>query len=168
MQLFKISRFAESKISILSRFMGIIAICVLVVMMLFTVLNVVMRGFFDSPIPGDVELTEVWMICVGFLGLAWCGIKGMHIKVDLVVSFLPKRIQSIFDSFGYLLGLGITILLAWRSFVDGIANKEMNFLSATLEFPIYPFYMIVGIGYSVLCCAILVLLVRSISEGLKK
>lgn len=168
MLLSKISRFIESKINFLSRLMGIIAICVLVLMMLFTVLNVVMRAFFNSPIPGDVELIEVGMVCVGFLGLAWCALRGMHISVDLVVSFLPKRIQAVFDSFGYLIGLGISILLAWRGFLEGIGNRDLNSLSATLGFPMYPFYWVVALGYGVLCLAILVLLVRSLSEAIKK
>ena len=168
MGLSRISKFTESKINVLSRFMGIIAICVLVLMMLFTVLNVVMRAFFNSPIPGDVELTEVGMICVGFLGLAWCAVKGMHIRVDLVVSFLPKRPQAIIDSFGYLMGLGITVLLAWRGFVEGQGYRELKNLSASLGFPIYPFYWILSVGYGVLCLAIFVLLFRSISEALKK
>jgi len=148
--------------------MGVIAICVLVVMMLFTVLNVVMRAFFNSPIPGDVELSEVAMVCVGFLGLAWCALKGMHIRVDLVVSLLPKRIQAVIDSFGYLMGLGITILLTWRGFAEGQSYRELDIRSASLDFPIFPFYWIVALGYAVLCLAILVLLVRSLSEAIKK
>jgi TRAP-type C4-dicarboxylate transport system permease small subunit len=167
-QFSKISEFIESKIDILSRLMGIVAICILVVMMLFTVLNVVMRAFFNSPIPGDVELIEVWMVCVGFLGLAWCALRGMHISVDLVVTFLPKRIQAVFDSFGYLVGLGICILIAWRSLEEGIANREMHNLSATLGFPIFPFYWVTTVGYGVLCLSILVLVVRSLSEAMKK
>ena len=168
MPLAKISKFIEGKINLLSRFTGIVAIFVLVVMMFFTVLNVVMRAFFNSPIPGDVELIEVGMVCVGFLSLAWCAIRGMHISVDLVVSFLPKRIQAVFDIFGYLLGLGIFILLSWRAVAEGIANRELNNLSATLSFPIFPFYWVTALGYAVLCLAIMVLLVRSLSGALKK
>jgi TRAP-type C4-dicarboxylate transport system permease small subunit len=168
MLLLKISQFIESKINILSRVLGITAICVLVVMMFFTVLNVVMRAFFNSPIPGDVELIEVGMVCVGFLSLAWCAIRGMHISVDLVVSFLPRRIQAGFDSFSYVIGLGIFMLLAWRSFLEGIANREMHNLSATLGFPIFPFYWATALGYGVLCLAILILIVRSLSGIIKK
>jgi TRAP-type transport system small permease protein len=168
MLLLKVSRFIESKIDMLSRFMGIIAIFVLVVMMLFTVLNVVMRAVFNSPIPGDVELIEVGMVCVGFLGLAWCALRGMHISVDLVVSFFPRRVQAVFDVFSYVIGLAISILMAWRGFLEGIANRDLNNMSATLGFPIYPFYWVTATGYAVLCLAILVLLVKSISEAVNK
>ena len=168
MQLVQITRSIGSKIDLVSRILGIIAIGVLVVMMLFTVLNVVMRGAFNAPIPGDVELIEVWMVCVGFLGLAWCAIRGMHVKVDLIVSRFPRRVQAAFDIFSYLLGLGITVLLSYRAFVEGVANREMNNLSSTLRFPIYNFYWVVGIGYAGLCLALLVLLARSVLEVGKK
>ena len=164
----KLGSMIEEKIELLSRLMGIIAICVLVVMMLFTVLNVIMRAFFNDPIPGDVELIEVGMVCVGFLGLAWCALRGMHVRVDLVVSFLPKRLQHIVDIFGHLLGLVISFLLGWQSIWEGVGNKAMHNLSSTLGFPIYPFYWVVSVGYGVLCLSILVLLAKSIAELLKK
>jgi TRAP-type C4-dicarboxylate transport system permease small subunit len=160
----KIAQFAEGDIEILSKILGIVAIGVLVAMMLFTVLDVVLRAFFNRPIRGDVELIEVGMVCTSFLGLAWCAMKGMHIKVDLVVSFLPTRVKGIIDIFGYLLGVGICALLAWQGFLEGIANLKMNNVSATLEFPIFPFYWVVALGFAALCLAILVLLTRSLAE----
>ena len=65
-------QFIENKIYALSRIMGIIAIAVLVAMMLFTVLDIFLRAFFNKPIPGDVEIIERSMVCVGFFWLAWC------------------------------------------------------------------------------------------------
>lgn len=167
MRIKKIAHFAERDIEVLSRILGMFAIGVLVAMMLFTVLDVVLRAFFNSPIRGDVELIEVGMVCTSFLGLAWCAMKGKHIKVNLVVSFLPTRVQWVIDSFGYLLGIGICALLAWQGFLEGIANWEMNTVSATLEFPIFPFYWVVALGFAGLCLAILVLLARTLTEVIR-
>jgi TRAP-type C4-dicarboxylate transport system permease small subunit len=164
MRIKKIAQFAESEIEVLSKILGIVAIGVLVAMMLFTVLDVFLRAFFNRPIRGDVELIEVGMVCTSFLGLAWCAMQGMHIKVDLVVSFLPTRVRGIIDIFGYLLGVGMSALLAWQGFLEGIANWKMNTVSATLEFPLFPFYWVVALGFAALCLAILVLLTRSLTE----
>ncbi|MFC1532922.1 TRAP transporter small permease [Thermodesulfobacteriota bacterium] len=167
MQIKKMARFAENKIYALSRILGIIAIAVLVAMMLFTVLDIFLRAFFNKPIPGDVEIIERSMVFVGFFGLAWCAMRGMHIKVDLVVAFLPKRVQSVIDSFNYILGLGVCTFFTWFSFLEGIANREMNSVTNILRVPLYPFYWIVTFGYGALCLAILVLLARSLKEGIK-
>ena len=167
MQIKKATQFAESKIYALSRIMGIIAIAVLVAMMLFTVLDIFLRAFFNKPIPGDVEIIERSMVFVGFFGLAWCAMRGMHIKVDLVVSFMPKRAQDIISSFNYLLGLGVCIFFTLYSFLEGIANKEMNSVTAILRVPLFPFYWFVAFSYAVLCLVILVLLARSLTEAIK-
>lgn len=167
MSIIYLAQRVENTIKALSRILGIVAIGVLVAIMLFTVLNVFLRALFNRPLAGDVELIEVGMVCASFLALAWCAIKGMHIRVDLVVSFLPKRAQGIIDFFGYLIGLGICLLLAWEGFLEGHANLELNSLSATLRFPIFPFYWIVALGYAVLCLTILVLLARSLMEAIK-
>ena len=167
MQINKVARFAETKIYALSRIMGIIAIAVLVAMMLFTVLDIFLRAFFNHPIPGDVEIIERSMVCVGFFGLAWCALRGMHIKVDLVVGFMPKRVQSIIDIFNCLLGLFLCIFVAWFSFAESLANLEMKSVTSILRVPLFPFYWFVTVGYGVLFLAILVLLARSLMEAVK-
>jgi TRAP-type C4-dicarboxylate transport system permease small subunit len=148
--------------------LGIIAIGTLVAMMLFTVANVVLRAFFNRPIPGDAELIEIAMVCTGFLGVAWCALKGKHIRVDLFVSFLPKRAQDIIDVLGYIAILGVSVIIAWQSIIEGLANRQMDRLSPSLEIPIFPFNWVTGLGYGVLCLALLVLIAKSIREVLKK
>ncbi len=167
MQIRKMAQFAESKIYALSRIMGIIAIAVLVAMMLFTVLDIFLRAFFNKPIPGGVEIIERSMVFVGFFGLAWCAMRGMHIKVDLIVTFLPKRAQNVIDSFNYILGFGVCIFFTWFSFLEGIANREMNAVTAILRVPLFPFYWFVTFSFAVLCLAILVLLARSLTEAIR-
>jgi TRAP-type C4-dicarboxylate transport system permease small subunit len=161
-------RSAEGKIYSLSRFLGIIAIVILVAMMLFTVLNVVLRAFFNRPIPGDVELIEIAMVCTGFLGLAWCAVKERHIRVDLLVQFFPKRAQGIIDTIGYIGALGACVIIAWQSINEGLANREMETATASLNIPIFPFYWVTAAGYSLLCFALLVLIVRAIRKGVTK
>jgi TRAP-type C4-dicarboxylate transport system permease small subunit len=114
-----------------------------------------------------VDVIEIGMVAVGFLGLSLCAMREMHVKVDLVVSLLPKRAQRIIVSFGYLIGLGICILLSWQAFQEGIAVRELNTLSSTLEIPVFPFYWVVALGFALLCLAILVFLARSLTQAIK-
>jgi TRAP-type C4-dicarboxylate transport system permease small subunit len=163
----ELAQLAESNIQRLSRIAGIIAIGILVGMMLFTVLDVFLRAVFNRPLPGSVDVIEIGMVAVGFLGLSLCAMREMHVKVDLVVSLLPKRAQRIIVSFGYLIGLGICILLSWQAFQEGIAVRELNTLSSTLEIPVFPFYWVVALGFALLCLAILVFLARSLTQAIK-
>lgn len=165
MGIIRIAQCARARINGLSRLLGIIAIVILVAMMLFTVLNVVLRSFFNHPIPGDVELIEVAMVCTSFLGLAWCAIKERHIRVDLLVQFFPQKAQGIVELIGYIGALGASIIISWQSVNEGLANKEMNRLTASLGIPVYPFYLITAVGFGALSLALLVLIIRAARKG---
>lgn len=165
MGIIRIAQCARARINGLSRLLGIIAIVILVAMMLFTVLNVVLRSFFNHPIPGDVELIEVAMVCTSFLGLAWCAIKERHIRVDLLVQFFPQKAQGIVELIGYIGALGASIIISWQSVNEGLANKEMNRLTASLGIPVYPFYFITAVGFGALSLALLVLIIRAARKG---
>ena len=165
MGIIKIAQCARNRINGLSRLLGIIAIVILVAMMLFTVINVILRSFFNHPIPGDVELIEVAMVCTSFLGLAWCAIKERHIRVDLLVQFFPQKAQGIVELIGYIGALGATIIISWQSVNEGLANKEMNRLTASLGIPVYPFYFITAVGFGALSLALLVLIIRAARKG---
>lgn len=158
----------EEKINALSRFLGVIAIGILLAMMLFTVANVFLRAVFNRPIPGDVELIEIAMVCTSFLGLAWCAIKGKHIRVDLLVMNFPQRARGVIDAVGYVLALGTCIVISLQSFIEGLANRDINRLSASLGIPIFPFYWVTALGFGVLCLALLVLIARAVRKAVEK
>ena len=159
---------AGSKINGISRALGVLSIVILLAMMLFTVVNVVLRAFFSRPIPGDVELIEVGMVCAGFLGMAWCAVKDRHVRVDLLMQFFPKRARGIIDSFGYVGGMICFIIIAWHSINEGIANKAIGRATASLGIPVYPFYWVTAVGFGALALAIVILLKKSIIEGFGK
>lgn len=162
------ARSAEGIIDAISRVLGIISIVFLLAMMLLTVSDVVLRKFFNSPIFGSVELIEIMMVITGFLGLAWCALKGGHIKVDLIVESMPRRWQGIIDSFIYILSFGICIILAWRSISESNFIREMNNTTPSLDIPLFPFYYVLTAGFTMLSLTILVLLVKSVKKALKK
>lgn len=151
----------------ISRGLGLIAICVLVVMMILTVLDVFLRRVFNSPIPFSIELIEFMMVFTGFLGLAWCAKSDSHIRVDLIVSKMPTRAQGIIDSLCYLAGFGICGIIAWRSVMESLAIQELHTESSVLGIPIFPFYLVVAAGYAALSLSILISLARSLKEAVK-
>ena len=151
----------------ISRGFGIIAIFILVLMMLFTVTDVILRKIFNTPIPGGLELIEFMMIFTGFLGLAWCALSGMHIRVDLVVSKMSRRTQGIIDSLCHFTGISMSIIIAWRSILEGLATRQLHTESAVLAIPIFPFYFVLATGFAVLGLSILILLLRALKEAFK-
>ena len=168
----RLGQSAEKIVTRIANAAGMASTVLVVVMMMLTVSDVFLRYVLDSPIKGSMELTEYLMVCVGTLGLAWCALQGAHIKVDLVVSKFPQRVQKYIDSFNYVLLIGVAGLIAWQTFVRAGTVQRLGVASAMLEIPQYPFVIVVTISYFLLFLTAIMLLIHAISylmaKGAKK
>jgi TRAP-type C4-dicarboxylate transport system permease small subunit len=159
---------AESAIRIVSRISNTLAMGVLVIMMLLTVADVLLRYIFRRPILGTVELTEYMMIPVVFLAVPWCAIKGGHAKIDLVVERLPPKAQAIFDIVAGLIGFFMISLICWQGFLES-KNMWVSHIGADmLNVPTYPFYLIVAAGAFLFALVLLVYIIRNVERVLQK
>lgn len=168
MWLRKSARSAETIINQVSRVVGAIAVVFLVLMMLLTVADVFLRYVFSAPIKGSLELTEFCMVIAGFLGIAWCAVKRGHVKVDLIVSHMPTQAQGITDTVTMLLAMTVIPLVAWRAFAQAKYIMVENFVSPSLNIPEFPFYMVMGIGYTLIFLVVITVLIEYIIKALKR
>ena len=149
----------------LSRVLDYLAGAVLVAMMLLTVSDVCLRYFLGRPIIGATELTENMMVCLAFFALAWCAVQQGHLRVDLVMSRFSPRIQAVCDSITLTAGLIMVALIAWRSFMEGLAVQEMNIISSLLKIPAFPFYYVMAVGCALLCLVMAIQLIQNINKA---
>ena len=63
-----------------------------------------------------------------------------------------------------LAGLGLVALLAWRSFMEGLAVQDLNLISSLIKIPAYPFYYVISAGCAMLCLVMTV----QVGEHFKK
>ena len=101
----------------IARWLNFIAGVFLAAMMILTGVDVAMRYFFNHPIPGSYEIIEFMMPMVVALGLAFCTLNDGHVRVDLVTSLMPKRVQQLMQSAAYLTMLCVFAIIAWQSVV---------------------------------------------------
>jgi len=141
---------------------GMASTTLLGVMMMLTVADVVLRYIFNRPIMGSMELTEYLMVCVGTLGLAWCALEGAHIKVELIVSRFPQRLQKFVDSFNYVLLIGVSGVIASQTFVRARTVRRLHVASAMLDVPQHPFVLVTTFSYLLLFLTAIMLLVHAI------
>lgn len=145
-----------------------VAVVVLACMMMFTVTDVCLRYFFNNPIMGSNQTTEFMMVVVSFLGLAWCALKGMHIKVNLIVGRFSGKTQSIFDTINHIIVIGVCALIASQLWRETLVVRAAGRASDLTDIPYYPFYFIAGFGYFLLFFIVISLLVQSITKALKR
>ena len=111
--------------------------------------EVIARNLFSFGIPFAVEYSEYAVPIVGLVGAAYALNKGDHVSADLVIAKIPAAPRRWILLLGYVLGLGLMVLLASQSFVMAFLNIKMNALALypTLTPLGYP-QLVMGIGFS--------------------
>ncbi|OGO16660.1 MAG: hypothetical protein A2Z02_04830 [Chloroflexi bacterium RBG_16_48_7] len=164
----KLAKACENVIDRLSQWLGILATVFVMSIMVLTVIDVLLRFLLNHPIVGSVELCEYFIVMGGFLGAAWCAVKGGHVKVGMIVDRLSPRAQCIADVVNYFLGIIVIPLVSWRLFVQGDNVRIEDITSSNLEIPAFPFYYLASIGFALLSLVILVQLIKSIMRLLNR
>lgn len=149
----------------ISEIMGFIAIISLLIMMMLTVFDVTGRYFFSRPVLGCTEITELLMVCVGFLGLALCALQDRHVKIDILVNLFPERVQKILHSFNFIVVVVVTAFISWQTFIEA---PQVHRKTLLLNIPQSPFYSLTGFSYLMMSLIAIVLLVKSIQRMVKR
>jgi TRAP-type C4-dicarboxylate transport system permease small subunit len=149
------------------RVFGMVAMGIIVVMMLLTVTEVIMRYSLRRVIFGSMEITEFLMVAL-VLAMAWCALQGKHVRVELVVTRFSPRVQAIIGSFTYVLSLGFCFLLTWRNAAEALRIQQAHEITNLLNLPKYPFYFIISFGFAILFVVIVPLLVETVTKAVKR
>lgn len=132
-----------------------VAVAVLFVMMALTGIDVGGRYIFKHPMPGSMELTEVFMAMVVGLSLAYCALEKGHVRVDVILSRLPPRTQIYLDFVAHFVFLGLFVIMTWRTLLRSLTMIKQDLITQVLFIPVPPFAFIVTIGFAVLCIVLL-------------
>jgi TRAP-type C4-dicarboxylate transport system permease small subunit len=146
-------------IRIVSRLLGYIAAVILGFMMILTVVDVFFRYVLNAPLTGAIEMSELLMVVLVFPALGWIAIERSHIRVDLLVSTWPKRVQFIVEIITLLLALGTYAYITWQSILE---SMEANMATSLLSIPEAPFHWVMTAGFFMLCLAIVSLVVEDV------
>ena len=135
----------------------------LMALMGLTTADVVMRYVFSAPVFGAQDVSELILLVVVFLALAYCGRQGGHVAVDLVVGRFSAPARRWTDAAVRLAGGLMMVVLAWRAWLAGLDAAAMEDTSNLLAIPYRPFYVVMAAGAALYA---LVLLVESLAAAL--
>ena len=129
-------------------------ICLLL-LMAFTVIDVVLRYVFNAPLRSVYEFTEFMMALIVFLGIAYCGWTGGHIAVDLFAKWLDRPSLRFLPALLSFVGAALFALIAYRVTLETIATIDQ--FSNLLRWPHYPFRFTAAFGSAMLAIVLTVL-----------
>jgi TRAP-type C4-dicarboxylate transport system permease small subunit len=137
----------------------------LIVLMTITVVDIVGRNLGILYLQGVIEISNLTIVFLGFLGLAYCFNVGGHIVVDLATSTAPPRLTMILDGIWNLVASGIYALTAFLVLNEGLATAASGEVSANLQWSPLTFFLPCVLGAavtSVTCLALAVKTFRSL------
>lgn len=109
------------------------------------------RYFFNSPISGVYEISEIYlMIAIVFLGLAYTQRNKAHVRVGLVLELLPSRVRVALDVFYYLAAAVVFACITYVSAHNGWNNiVNQRWTTGVVQIPTGPSWLIVSAGSGV-------------------
>jgi TRAP-type C4-dicarboxylate transport system permease small subunit len=122
----------------LERGLGYVAALALFGMMVLTFADVVGRKF-GSSIAGSLELTELLMLVVIFVGLPIASLKGEHVFFDLLDQFLPEYLRRIQSALANAICAALLLGAAWLVWGRAARTAVQGDITAQLAITIAPF-----------------------------
>jgi len=131
--------------------------------MIFSILpDVFARNFLGISIAGVSEFNVALLVTLVFVGLAGAQVQGSHFRVSLIDSILGEsrafRVTRIFTA---AISIAIFSLTLKATSVQAISSaKRGEYTFGDVQFPIWPFKIIVSVGIFMLLVQLVVDLMR--------
>jgi TRAP-type C4-dicarboxylate transport system permease small subunit len=128
---------------------NLVAAFAIIMLMVLGVLQIVLRTVFNTPISGYIDLVELSMASMAFLGAAYCQRLGNHIRMELLVSRLKGRTLWAMEAMGAALALFIIGVLIYYSFGHFLRSYTLGDTTMDAEYPVWPSKLLVPIAFSI-------------------
>jgi len=137
--------------------------CALVAM---SIVSIVGRKLFDSPIQGDMELLQMGAAVGSAAFLPLCELYDHHIKVDALTTWMSARGRAALDTLAHALLMGVALLLVWRTGLYTIEAHENMEVSTLLLVPLWMPVMLLVPSFVLLALAALHRTMVSLNQAL--
>lgn len=150
----QVTQQSDGAFASLLRIMSLIAGWIIFALMIYTVLDVVLRYGFNRPFSGSLEITEFAMSLIVFLGLAYCGWVGGHVAVDLFERPLEDPRLRFVPVVLTFVGAVLFAMIAWFSAAEAFGSMQR--VSNMMRWPHYPFQLAVAFGSAMYAIVLLI------------
>jgi TRAP-type C4-dicarboxylate transport system permease small subunit len=154
---------AREPLALFDRFvvpgLGAVAAIVLFSMMALTCVDVIGRYFFNSPVYGGFEITEMLLAVLIFSGLPLVTLRNEHVTVDVLDPVTPDWLFRIQHVVACLVGFVSTGYLAWRLWLRAGTLQAAGETTAQLKLQIG--YLAYAMSILTVCTAVALLVLAA-------
>lgn len=123
-----------------------VATVALALIALVTLCDVVARKVFKTGFTFTVEMTEMSMALIVFLGVGLVTHQRGHIVVDVVTLRLSERTRVWLGLLTTLLSLGFVLIMVWRLWLQAAFITSKGDTTPILNFPLWPIAYLIAAG----------------------
>ncbi len=128
---------------------NLLAAFAIMALMILGVLQIVLRSVFNSPIGGYIDLVELSMASMAFLGAAYTQRIGSHVRMELVVGSLRGRALWLLEAFGAAIAMFIIGVLIYYSYGHFMRAYTLGDTTIDAEYVTWPSKLLVPIAFSI-------------------
>lgn len=106
------------------------------------------RTILNNPMPGYIDMVELSMAGMAFLGAAYTQRMGAHVRMELVLGMLKGRAYWVAEIVGTALAMvlvGVLVIYGWEHFVR---SYQLGDTTIDAEIPIWPSKLLVPIAFA--------------------
>lgn len=135
-----------ARYELLCKGLALVAGVVLMFMSIATVISVLGRYLFDSPIMGDSEIVKMLTGVAVSLSLPYCHLRYGNVIVDVFTTHAPLRFKATLDIIGSLLLAVLALILAWQTTLGAIDVHGYGNETMMLRMKEWWFYIVIAGG----------------------
>ncbi|MCG3268097.1 TRAP transporter small permease subunit [Yoonia sp. I 8.24] len=128
---------------------NLLAAFAIMALMILGVLQIVLRTVFNTPIGGYIDLVELSMASMAFLGAAYTQRIGSHVRMELVVGSLRGRALWLLEAFGAAVAMFIIGVLIYYSYGHFMRAYTLGDTTIDAEYVTWPSKLLVPIAFSI-------------------
>ncbi len=116
-------------------------------LMIIVCVDLTLRYFFNSPLLWGTEVTEIMLLYITFLGMAWVFREDGHVVIDVFTSQVAGRKKKILNGISYFLVGIVSVVLIYYGFYTAFDHFKRGVFNPTvIETPIALIIIVIPIG----------------------
>ena len=139
---------ADRTLAPVENLLNLVAAVAILMLMFLGSAQIFLRSVLNSPIAGYIDLVELSMASMAFLGAAYCQRLGGHIRMEMLVARLKGRWLWAFEAVTTLVGLFIIGVLIWYGWDHFLRSYELGDSTIDAEYPVWPSKLLVPVAFS--------------------
>ena len=131
----------------------ILVAAMLIVVVATTLLQILLRYVFNSPLIWSEEFVRLLIVWITFLGASAVAYDGRHLNVDVVLKAVPAGVRTVMRAINAIISLGFVAILGWHSIT--LVKIEMRQDLSALPLKVGHIRLAVTIGCAMVAIGIL-------------